>query len=220
MSPLFLFIIANACCFGLAVPVKAIIVDKFPVEKIFIPYIDIRSELTHTFDSYDASYFEGKDLGERPCTIGPRFVRILLYIDDVEVTNQDIHNRVEKLKVRKEKLIKNLEKVNVRAEKAGTIKLLLDIPDIYVPEINLKKSYKNILVYNKALYNDINKKTCNPECAMTHIEQNSLSIVDEIDHIKKKQGSLISTLTAFERSFDELEKLQLMKETELTQRGF
>ena len=55
---------------------------------------------------------------------------------------------------------------------------------------------------------------------MTHIEQNSLSIVDEIDHIKKKQGSLISTLTAFERSFDELEKLQLMKETELTQRGF
>ena len=81
-------------------------------------------------------------------------MRILLYIDDVEVTNQDIHNRVEKLKVRKEKLIKNLEKVNVRAEKAGTIKLLLDIPDIYVPEINLKKSYKNITLSAK-------EATCN-----------------------------------------------------------
>lgn len=221
LPPFLMFILANACCFGLAVPVKAHIVNNFPVESIFVPYIDIRSELFHTFNSYKVSDYEAIDgLKERSCEIENRFIYILADINKVDVTNSEIHKRVDNLQDRKKKLLSNQKKINKRAIDANITQLFLDVPNVNVPEINLKKSYQNLLDYNKAIDKNIRKPNCTPECALKHIEQNSWSIVQEIDNIKAKQDSLNATLTAFERSFDELEKLQLMKETELTQRGF
>lgn len=213
---------ALAIIFGSCLTAKATIVATFPAKPFRVmQVIEPTKRLSQVFASYKTSeYEEITEITQRSCAIENRFTYILTGLNKIEETNSNIRKRYVNLEKRKKHFVKNINKINVREKNAQMTILRLDIPEVNIQEIDLKKPYERIILYGNEIDKNISHPTCSKRCAFNHIDQSSIAIVYEIDKIHEQQNQINTNLSLLEKTFERLETIQRNEEKNLTQAGF
>lgn len=183
-------------------------------------YSDIEKDLFNVFQNYKIAQYTDPILEQRPCDMENRFTYILISINAINETNQNINNRYKNIHKRQKNYMKNVTKINKRKQIAKEAPLIVEVPNIYEQKINLEQPYERVLICSKQIKHNIENPECSSTCAFNHIDSASLQIINELDSVRKEQDIRNDIITKLERKFDELEVIQRQEEQKLTAKGF
>ena len=181
---------------------------------------NIDKELSNVFQNYKIAQYTDPILKQRPCDMENRFTYILISINAINETNQNINNRYKNIHKRQKNYTKNITKINKRKQNAKETPLIVEVPNIYEQRINLEQPYERVLICSKQIKHNIENPECSSTCAFNHIDSASLQIINELDSVRKEQDIRNDILTKLERKFDELEVIQRQEEQKLAAKGF